>query len=63
MSTATTSIQRSRRDIRGAAFYVVLLASLGLALLTLIVLVGDVVLDGGSWLTKTLIIGPTLGRP
>ena len=32
--------------------------SLGLALLTLGVLVGDVVMDGGSWVTKTLLFDP-----
>ena len=33
MSTAAAPIQRSRRDLRGAVFYLLLLASLGLALL------------------------------
>ncbi len=51
MSAATESISRTRRDIRGALFYVLLLASLALAMVTLVVLVGDVVIDGGSWLT------------
>ena len=60
MSTATgADRQRSRRDIRGALFYAMLL-DLGRRSrsLTLAVLVGDVVLDGGSWLTKTLITDP-----
>ena len=55
MSAAADPVRRSRRDLRGAAFYVLLLASVGLALLTLGVLVGQVVIDGGGWLTKTLL--------
>ena len=58
MSTVTAPIDRPRRDVRGALFYLLLLVSVGLALVTLVVLVGDVVLDGGSWLTKTLITDP-----
>ena len=58
MSAATTPIERSRRDIRGAVFYVLLLASIGLALLTLGVLVGDVLMDGAGWVTTTLLFDP-----
>ncbi len=60
MSAAATPtpIDRSRRDVRGTLFYALLLASVGLALLTLGVLIGDVVLDGGSWVTKTLLFDP-----
>lgn len=55
MSVTASPIRRSRRDFRGAVFYALLLVSVGLALLTLGVLVGDVVIDGGSWLTTTLL--------
>ncbi len=55
MSTAAKSINRSHRDVRGALFYLLLLVSVGLALLTLGVLVGDVIIDGGSWLSTTLL--------
>ncbi len=58
MSTATTPIERSRLDIRGALFYVLLLISIGLALLTLGVLVGDVLKDGAGWVTTTLLFDP-----
>jgi phosphate transport system permease protein len=58
VSTATAPVDRPRRDVRGALFYLLLLISLALSLVTLVVLVGDVVLDGGSWLTKTLITDP-----
>ena len=58
MSTAAESIGRSRRDVRGVLFYALLLISVGLALLTLGVLVGDVVIDGGSWLSTTLLTDP-----
>jgi phosphate transport system permease protein len=55
VSTATSSISRSRRDIRGAIFYALLLVSVALALVMLGVLVGDVIIDGGSWLSTTLL--------
>ena len=58
MSTAAQSISRSRRDVPGVLFYLLLLVSVGLALVTLAVLVGDVVIDGGSWVTTTLLTDP-----
>jgi phosphate transport system permease protein len=58
MSTSATPIGRARRDVRGALFYVLLLASIALAMVTLGVLVGDVIIDGGSWLTTRLLTAP-----
>ncbi len=59
VSSATTpQVDRSRRDIRGGVFYVLLLFSIGLALLTLGVLVGDVLKDGAGWVTTTLLFDP-----
>lgn len=58
MNVATNPIRRSRRDIRGGLFYALLMVSVGLALLTLSVLVGQVVIDGAGWLTKTLLTNP-----
>ena len=55
MSTAQVSITSRRRDVRGALFRVLLYVSVGLALVTLAVLVGAVVQDGAGWLSKTLL--------
>ncbi len=55
MSTAQVSITTRRRDVRGALFRVLLYVSVGLALVTLAVLVGAVVQDGAGWLSKTLL--------
>lgn len=58
MSAAPNPIHRARRDIRGGLFYALLLVSVGLALVTLSVLVGQVVIDGAGWVTKTLLTAP-----
>ena len=59
MSTVPApQVERSGLDIRGAVFYVLLLFSIGLALLTLGVLVGDVLKDGAGWVTTTLLFDP-----
>jgi phosphate transport system permease protein len=58
MSTRAASIGRSGRDVRGALFLVLLLGSVGVALMTLGVLVGDVLVDGAGWVTTTLLLDP-----
>ena len=58
MSASASPMRRSRRDLRGGGFYLLLLVSMGLALVTLSVLVGQVVIDGSGWLTRTLLTAP-----
>lgn len=55
MSGGAEAVTRSRRDVRGALFFGLLVGSLALALVTLAVLVGDVLVDGAGWLSTTLL--------